>query len=201
LIILTNPVDIITYLAEKKYSSTNPNAKRIVFGLGTYIDTLRLKSRLKEKLGLKEEIYLPIIGEHGDSMVAVLSQAKIKGKSWPELPQSTKEIVLKAIEEVLSLGSYLIKSKGGANFGVAKAICDIVMILLKKGEKKCLPISSSLGNTTYDLDNELAISLPVILSERGIEKVVKFKLSEEENFKLKKSAQIIKATLEKIKLN
>jgi len=172
LFVVSNPVDIMTYIALKESGFK----KERVFGLGTYLDTLRLHSLLKRK-GIPFKNAL-IIGEHGDSMVS--------------LSCLDKEI----IDEVRAAGAWMVRHKQGAGWAVGMAVCEVVRAIILD-EKRVFPLSSLVSN--WHGVSSLCISVPTLVGKEGIIGYPPISLTKEEIKKFLNSARIIKDEIKRLK--
>jgi len=177
LILTTNPVDVMTYVAYK--ASGKPRNE--VMGMGASHDTARLREQIL-RLGI-EETDAMVIGEHGDSMVCLKGQTKIKSKEW--------EVVIKATKE---RGMEIIKRKSATYYAPASCIAKIVKAIVSD-ENAVMPVSAVLEGE-YGL-RDVAIGMPAIIGKHGA-KVLECELSKEEMVTLKESAKVVKKTLKEI---
>jgi|Deesub1362A_J573_1020465.scaffolds.fasta_scaffold00016_80 malate/lactate dehydrogenase len=177
ILVVSNPVDVMTYQVLK---STNKD-KTEVFGLGTMLDTMRLRSLLLEKYGKCDEVY--IIGEHGDSMIPVFGKLAERG-NMNEL-KSVFENVRKGAAEVIKL-------KGATVFAPAVAVAKVVQSVVRD-ERKILPISALRE------EYGVCISLPTIIGKKGAN-FIDFELNEEEKDGLLKSVEVLKKAKEQLHL-
>lgn len=194
LLVVSNPVDILTYVALK----LSGYSKQKVIGSGTVLDTARFQYLLSEHLGVdSKSVHAFIIGEHGDSELAVWSGADISSidiNSFCEFRGHYNHIeAMDKIYKAVRDSAYeIIERKGATYYGVAMAVVRICEALIKD-EKAVLPISCYLEGE-YDLD-DLCISVPSIVSSVGAESILKIPLNEEEKNKLDKSARALKSVL------
>lgn len=137
LLIVSNPVDVMTYVA---YKTSGLDHKR-VFGLGTMLDSLRFRSIVSEKLGLSpREVSTLMMGEHGDTMFPVYSQTFIKEKTVEESGVMTHEEFFEMADCVREAAAEVIKLKGATYYAPAVAICEVLESII--GDKKnILPVS------------------------------------------------------------
>ncbi len=172
LFIVTNPVDVLTYHAWK--ASGFPRER--VFGLGTYLDTVRLRSILRKELGVGygEEAY--IFGEHGDSMFPVFRLSR-------EYPEGR---LMQVYEEVRTSAMKVISSKGGTWFAPALAIAKVVEALARGG--RCTL-------STYLEEHGLYLGYLAEVSMRGVRRA-EFELTEEERRMLQRSAEVVGRAIE-----
>ncbi len=191
LLIASNPVDVLAY-AVWKWSGLP--ASRVI-GSGTSLDSSRFRRRLGEKYGVApENVHAYIIGEHGDSQVAVLSSARIAGVPIREFCSEEglpcDQIALESIaNETRVAGLEIIHAKGATYYGIGAALVRIVGAILRN-EHAVLTLSS-LVPPDMNL-GELFLSLPVILNRDGVARVVPIPLSPSERENLEKSAAILK---------
>ena len=197
MLIVANPVDILTYTAAKL--SGFPQNR--VFGSGTVLDTARLKYLLGEHLGVdNRSVHAFIIGEHGDSEIAAWSSANVSGiplHSFCEMRgyYNHDEAMKKIAEDVKNSAYEIIEKKKATYYGIAmsvKRICEAIV----RDEKSILPVSSiQTGN--FDISG-VALSMPAIVGKHGVEGAVPIALSDNELVSLKASADTLKAVLDDV---
>lgn len=201
LLIVSNPVDIMTYTA-LKLSGLPSNQ---VFGSGTVLDTARLKYLLGEHLGVDaRSVHAFILGEHGDSEIAAFSSANVSGielKKFCDFACKTDrhEEAMKEIAEDVKLSAYeIIKKKGATYYGIAmsvRRICEAIIL----DQKSILPISC-LQNGKNGIEN-VVLSMPMIVGKHGAERSVEISLSEEERRAIKSSADMLKEIIKTLDLD
>lgn len=201
LLIVSNPVDIMTYTA-LKLSGLPSNQ---VFGSGTVLDTARLKYLLGEHLGVDaRSVHAFILGEHGDSEIAAFSSANVSGielKKFCDFACKTDkhEEAMKEIAEDVKLSAYeIIKKKGATYYGIAmsvRRICEAIIL----DQKSILPISC-LQNGKNGIEN-VVLSMPMIVGKHGAERSVEISLSEEERRAIKSSADVLKGIIKTLDLD
>lgn len=199
LLIVANPVDILTAVA-KKLSGLPENR---VIGSGTVLDTGRLKTRLSDHLGVdSRSIHAFIIGEHGDSEIAAFSSANVSGIPLNDFCEmrghySHDESEKNIAEEVKNAAYEIIQRKKATYFGVAmavKRICECIV----RDEKSILPVSTMMhGEQGID---GVVLSMPCIVGSEGIETQVPIKLDEDELKRLRESANILKGIFEELNI-
>ena len=197
LLIVANPVDILTAVAQKL--SGLPENR--VIGSGTVLDTGRLKTRLSDHLGVdSRSIHAFIIGEHGDSEIAAFSSANVSGIPLNDFCEmrghySHDESEKNIAEEVKNAAYEIIQRKRATYFGVAmavKRICECIV----RDEKSILPVSTMMhGEQGID---GVVLSMPCIVGSDGIETQVPIKLDEDELKRLRESAGILKEIVEEL---
>ena len=204
ILIVSNPVDIMTYVAKmlmKQFNPTYPLSK--IVGTGTVLDTARLKSLLGERLLVdSRSIHAFIIGEHGDSEIVAWSSANVSGiplgsfclsRGFCDVIKETAEIA----EQVKRSAYEIIEKKGATYYGIAmvtKRICEAIA----NNERSVLPVSRLMVGEygIYDV----VMSIPTIVGQSGAESGVLFKLNEMEQCALKASADILRGILNDLEL-
>ena len=195
LLIVANPVDILTQVAVKL--SGFPENR--VFGSGTTLDSARLKYLLGEHLQVDaRSVHAWIIGEHGDSEIVAWSSANVSGvpisefcemRGYTEHDEHMEEIA----QGVKNSAYKIIEKKKATYYGVAMAVRRICEAIIRD-EKSVLPVSS-IQHDTYGIEG-VTLSMPAIVGKNGIEKQLAIKLNEKEQEALKKSAEALKEVLE-----
>jgi len=195
LLIVANPVDILTQVALKL--SGFPENR--VIGSGTVLDTARLKYELGEHLQVdSRSVHAFIIGEHGDSEIAAWSSANISGIELDRFCEMRghfeHEKSMKAIAERVRNSAYeIIERKHATYYGVAmavKRICEVIM----RDEKSILPVSSVMHGE-HGVDG-VVLSMPAIVGKNGLETRVPIILNEDETQRLQESAKVLKNILD-----
>lgn len=187
LLIVSNPVDILTY--EARRISGYPESK--VIGSGTVLDTGRLKYLLSRQLLVdSRSVHAFIIGEHGDSELAVWSSANISGIDLDRFCQlrgiEDYEATLRQIYEDVRDSAYaIIERKTATYYGIAMAVVRIASCIIRD-EHTVLPVSTVLSGE-YGLKG-LALSIPSVVGKKGVEAVLEIPLSESERQALLDSA-------------
>jgi L-lactate dehydrogenase len=199
LIVVTNPLDVMTYAALKL--SGFPRSR--VIGSGTSLDTARLRFLLAEHLQIDpRNIHAYIIGEHGDSEVPVWSLANVAGIKLRDyclacnVPFTEHEFD-EMFTKVKNAGYEITKRKGRTNYGVALAITRIVRSILRN-ENSVLTVSTLLED--YFGVNDICLSVPTIVNRKGIKEIIKLPLDENEIKEFQTSANIIKNVIDSLKL-
>ena len=147
IIMVTNPVDVMTCVA-LKYSGLKPNQ---VFGLGTHLDSMRLKSLIATYFKVHvSEVHTRIIGEHGESMVPLWSATTIGGIKISNLPAFAHLPVEDFIKSVKSSGEQIIKNKGSTVYGPGEAIATLVKTVLGD-DNRILTVSSYVKSEVHGI--------------------------------------------------
>ncbi len=197
LLVVANPVDILTHVAQKM--SGLPENR--VIGSGTVLDTARFKHRLSEHLSVDSgSISAFIIGEHGDSEIAVWSSANVTGIPINDFCEMRghyqHEEAQAAIAEMVKNSAYeIIQKKRATYYGVAMAvrrICEVIM----NDEKSVLPVSTAMHGE-HGIEG-VVLSMPCIVGRNGIETKVPITLSEKEEEQLRASAEVLKGIIKTI---
>jgi malate dehydrogenase len=191
LMIVTNPVDVMTYIAYKE-SGFERNR---VFGMGNILDTLRFRSYIALELGVsREDIRALVIGEHGDSMVPLVNYASVSG--IPITALLSKEQIEKIVNLTRTSGADVIKLKGATTYAPAVVIAIMTDAVLR-GRNRVMSVSTYLQGE-YGF-SDVAIGVPCVLGKNGVEKILELKLDFEAAEEFKKSVAIVKEAIEKMK--
>src|SRR5881398_1733957 len=180
--VVSNPVDILTQLAVQRMGLPWQQ----IYGLGTMLDTSRFSSLIAEELKLAPtQVKALILGEHGDSMLPVWSSATVNGFLLTGLSDCTTGFQNAVFERTKNSGSEVLKKKGGAGWAVGIAIRDVIhAVVLNK--KALLPVSS-LVQGAYEI-RDICLSVPSVMSRKGVEKHIEIKLWPKEQMALQQSA-------------
>ncbi|KAM3430927.1 hypothetical protein MY1884_008971 [Beauveria asiatica] len=182
LIMVTNPVDIMTYFAVK-YSGLPANQ---VFGSGTILDTTRLKDTIAQRANVAPRaVHAYVVGEHGDSQTIAWSNMAIGGIPVDQVLPLDIEEKHEIAEFVRFKADRLNKVKGETSFGIGAVISNICTSILLD-ERHVLPLSH------YHSDYGMCFSKPTIVGRRGIVKSLDIILDEDEQASLEKSINKLK---------
>jgi len=199
LLIVSNPVDVLTYMAQKL--SGLPAGR--VIGSGTVLDTARLKYLFGRYLGVdSRNVHAFIIGEHGDSELAVWSSANISGVDLTDYCRITGKDdsfgSLKGLYEKVRDAAYsIIEGKGATYYGIGMAVRRIAAAIVRD-EHSVLPVSSLIDGH-YGI-NGLCLGLPAVVGRNGAEHVLDIPLSADELEKLQTSAKKMRELINELKL-
>ncbi len=192
ILVVSNPVDILTYLAVR--SGIAP-AERVI-GLGTVLDTTRFRSLLAEHFAIDPtDVDALILGEHGDSMVPIWSSATINGVPLCSFPNYDEATVKGIFDFTKKSGAEVIRLKGGAGYAVGlaiKAVVDAIML----DKKAILPVSSLMQG--YMGISDVCFSVPTVVGRGGAEKLIEIALSDDEKAALINSANVLKQTISQV---
>lgn len=198
ILIVTNPVDIVTYLAQNHFDYP----KEKIIGTGTLLDTARLRRILALKYMVDaKNVHGYILGEHGDSSFAAWSLVNVAGIPVDKLDDYLGNGKALKREEVFteakSVGLEILKLKGYTSSGIAMSVCRLVKAILLN-ELSIVPVSTTLEGE-YGISN-VALSIPCIITNEGISKKLPVPLNDEELEKLKNSAESLGKVLDGLKI-
>ena len=191
LLVVTNPVDILTYITLEE--SGYPSCR--VIGSGTVLDTARLKEKVGKYLGVdSRNVHSFVIGEHGDSEVAVWSSANVSGIDLDSYCVERKiEIDHSNLDrlaaEVMTSAYRIIEAKGATYYGIADSVRRIVSAIVND-EHTILPVSARLSGE-YGVYN-VCMGIPCIVGRNGIEQILEIPLNKSENARLLASSESLK---------
>ena len=185
LVIVSNPVDVLTYVAIKE--SGLP--KNRVFGTGTTLDTSRMKSYLADAFNVDSKaVDAYILGEHGDSSFSTIETAQIGEVPIREYPGFTEEMIDGIEQKVRDRAYRVIETKKSTYFAIGFVVSKIVSAL-RKSTHTVYPVCS-LAEGEYGLNN-VVLGLPSTISSDGVKILAGYPLTEREKESLNKSAGII----------
>ncbi|MEW8977716.1 MAG: L-lactate dehydrogenase [Symbiobacterium sp.] len=197
LLIATNPVDILTQVA-LKLSGWPPNR---VIGSGTLLDSSRLRYLMATRFGVDpRSVHGMIIGEHGDSELAVWSQASVggvpidspeAGDRWRLTPEERVQI----LEETRNAAYQIIAAKGATYYAIALALARICEAILQD-QKSILPVSTYLQG--YHGIDGVCLGVPCVVGRHGVEEIIQLPLAPEEEQELRASAAKLRGFLTEI---
>jgi L-lactate dehydrogenase len=190
LLLVTNPVDVLTYAA-LKISGLPTNR---VFGSGTVLDSSRLRLLIAQRCGVAvKNVHADIAGEHGDSEIPLWSSASIGSiplldwhvKGMPALDAAARDEVMSG---VVGAAGEIIRGKGATNYAIGLAGERIIEAVLYN-EHAVLPVSSLLED--YVGISDVCLSVPSIVNRSGVQEVLPVPLSDEETAGLRRSADTV----------
>ena len=199
LLVVSNPVDILTYVA-LKVSGLPTNR---VMGSGTVLDSSRFRYLISEHCGVDpRNVHAYIIGEHGDTELPVWSNTNIAGMALEKYCSvcarhcDDKSELKELFEEVKNAAYKIIEAKGSTCYAVALALVKISASILRN-ENSILPVST-LVNDYYDI-TDVCISIPSQINRNGVERFLKLELSDQEQKEFKHSGTTLKEIIKTIK--
>ena len=197
MLVVANPVDILTYAALK----ISGWAEGRILGIGTVLDTARLRYLLSEKLNVDaRNIHAYMVGEQGNGEVTIWSSATVSGipirefcemRGYPDPTDYFEEVS----REVRTSNDVITRRKKAAYYGIAmgvRRVCEAIV----RDEKSVLPVSSLMYGA-FDIDG-LALSMPAIVGKDGVECLVPLEMSEDELDELRKTAATVKAIVDDV---
>lgn len=191
-LVVSNPVDVLTYLAAERLGL--PASQ--VIGLGTQLDTIRFRSLIAQHLGAAAtQVSALILGEHGDSMVPIWSSASVAGLPLDKQPGWTPHVAAELFTRTKGSGAEVIKKKGGAGFAVGIAIQEVIETIALD-RRRVLPVST-VQNGCYGL-RDVAISVPTVVGRSGVVDTQEIDLWPKELQALRKSGQVLRQTIDQV---
>lgn len=199
-LLVANPVDILTY-AFLKYTGLPKNQ---VFGTGTVLDTIRLRTRLAELYNInKQQVHANVLGEHGDTSFVAWSTATIAGVPLSEYNQSIatahsiqNEYTHEEVEDyVRKSGGKIIRRKGCTVYGIGMTSTHIIKSLA--GSAETAMTVSSLHEGEYGI-SDVCLSSLTLLDRTGVRSIITQNLTDSELQKLQASAQALKDVIKNV---
>jgi len=191
LLMVTNPLDVMTYLAWK-VTGFEPSR---VFGQSGMLDTMRFKYFISRTLGVStSSVQAVVIGEHGDSMVPLPRFSTVNGVPITELMSPMQ--MAEAIERTRKIAAEVIALKGATIYAPAHGIARMVESVIK--DKKMVLCLTAHLNGEYGV-KDVYVDVPSVLGARGVERVIELKLNDEERVAFLKSVEIVKTAVSHLK--
>lgn len=191
ILMVTNPLDIMTYLAWK-VTGFEPSR---VFGQSGMLDTMRFKYFISRALGVStSSVQAVVIGEHGDSMVPLPRFSTVNGVPITELMSPAQ--VAEAVERTRKIAAEVIALKGATIYAPAHGITRMVESVIK--DKKMVLCLTAHLNGEYGV-KDVYVDVPAVLGARGVERVIELKLNDEERTAFLKSVEVVKTAVGHLK--
>jgi L-lactate dehydrogenase len=191
-LVVSNPVDVLTYLAIQKLDLP----ARQIIGLGTLLDTIRFRSLIAERLQVAPtQVSALILGEHGDSMVPVWSGATAAGLPLDKYPGWTANLASELFTRTKGSGAEVIRGKGGAGFAVGLAIAE-VLHAVALDSRRVLPVSG-LQSGCYGI-RDVALSVPTVIGCGGAVATHEISLWPKELQGMRTSASVLRRTIDNV---
>jgi len=191
LMIVTNPVDVMTYVAFQE--SGFPRC--CLFGMGNVLDTMRFRTYIANELNVsREDTSALVIGEHGDSMVPLIEYASVSGV--PITSFLAKEQIEKIIRLTVTSGLDVIKLKGSTIYAPGAVIATTADAILT-GRNRVMSVSTCLDGE-YGF-SDVSIGVPVVLGKGGVEKIIELELSNQSKERFGKSVALVKEAIVMLK--
>jgi len=194
LLLVTNPVDVITYVALKL--SGLPHSR--VFGSGTVLDSSRFRFLLAQRLKVAvQNVHAYIAGEHGDSEIPLWSSAHVGNipvHEWAVAGHGKLTVRDRSeiFQNVKTAAYQVIEGKGATNYAIGLATTRILEAIVHD-ENRVLPVSSLL--TDYHEIDDFCLAVPCIVNRKGVEPPLLIPLNQAELAGLRHSAELIKQTI------
>lgn len=201
-IIVSNPVDIMTYV----FTKVSGLPENQIMGSGTLLDTARLRYALAEHYDIAQRnIHAYVFGEHGDSSFVPWSMAKISGCSLWEYSEMMKAYGknFEPLDEekmtayVHESGARIIENKGATFYAVSVAVCRLCSLLLSAYDS--ISTVTSMLHGEYGI-RDVCVSVPTLIGPKGVRGKVPVRLTDEEIGKLRHSADLLRGVINKIEL-
>lgn len=190
LLILTNPVDVMTYHA-LQLSGFPPQR---VIGTGTLIDSARFRAMLCEELGIHpDDVRAYILGEHGEHQFPALSQAQV-GAERIEDNETRREM----FRQTVAAGHAILQAKGYTNYAIAMAAA-LIIEAISHDTRRTLPLSTLIDGWLGVTD--VCLSVPVVIGRAGITRVLRPQLNDEEITAFRKAATAVRSAIDTILYN
>lgn len=187
IMVVTNPVDVMTYVARKE-SGLPPSH---IFGMGSILDTQRFRTYIAQELSAsREDTSALVIGEHGDTMVPLIEYASISG--IPITTLLTKQQLDSIVQKTINSGADVIKLKGATTYAPAAAIAMMADAVIH-GRNRVMSVSTC-PQGEYNC-SAVSIGVPVVLGKNGVEKIITLKLAEESQKRFNHSVATIKQAI------
>jgi L-lactate dehydrogenase len=187
LVIVTNPVDVMTQVAAE--ASGLPLQR--VIGTGTMLDTARLREALGRTLELEpRSIHAQVVGEHGDSSVVLWSGAQLGGVRLRTRPGWSQQKELEIAHDVRNAAYKIIAKKGSTNHAIGLVTAALLRWTLRAGGRRILTISRVQEGAAGIRD--VAISLPSIVGRKGAVEVIEPEMDADEREALHRSAEVLR---------
>lgn len=192
ILMVTNPVDVLTYIA----ATESGLPQGMVFGSGTFLDTARLRGLIHEDLNINPiNVHAYILGEHGDSSFPALSSATIGGVPLSDIvntDQTYRDDVAKRVRE---MAYKIIEGKKATYYGIGAAVSRICRAIIRD-ENRVMPLSVVLSGE-YGLSG-IAIGVPAKLGSNGVEVYKEVRLDDQEKALLRTSAEVVKNSISQV---
>ncbi len=190
IMMVTNPVDVLTYLAYKK----SRFERNRIFGMSGILDTLRYRSYIALELGVsREDVRGLVIGEHGDRMIPLVDYTTVSGIPVTKLLSAEK--VNGIVERTKSSGMDVISLKGGTVHAPASVIAVMADAVIR-GRNRVIGCSV-VPNGEYDLRG-VAVCLPAVIGKNGVERIINLELEPATKKQLIDAATSIRSSISEI---
>ena len=191
ILIISNPVDVLTYFFQKETSFS----RNKVIGIASSLDSRRFRYFLSKKMGVKQSLISDayVLGEHGDSMVPIFSKTKINGKNVLEIIDSGQKGEI--TRETRYYWKFLRNFKSRSHFGIAKNAFDVIESIIKN---QTLSIPASILLEGEFGEKDVCLGVPIKIASKGIMEIQAMEFDETERELFKMSAQTIRNNIQSI---
>ncbi|MEM2942376.1 MAG: malate dehydrogenase [Candidatus Bathyarchaeia archaeon] len=190
ILMVTNPVDAMTYIAYRK-SGFNRNR---VLGMSGLLDASRYRTYLAQELKIsRSDIQGLVIGEHGDLMIPLIEYTSVSGVPIKRLMSTDK--IQEIVERTRTSAMDVIKAKGATVHAPACAVAAMTDAIINN--RRRVMGASVIPDGEYGI-REVSIGLPIVLGENGVERIVELDLDVEERRRLLEAASSVKAVISQI---
>lgn len=187
---ITNPLDVMTQLA---YQAAGLPANRVI-GMGTVLDTFRYRSHLAAAFGCDaRDVDAYVVGEHGETMVPLLSDIRVKGAPLAQMPGYSDAKLEKVRRDVIAASGQVIALKGGTVFAPAVAACAVLEAIIRNSQQ-ILPVC------TYQPEYGVAVSLPKIVGKHGAGSPLALPMNGDEQAAFVKSVENIRSLVKDLQV-
>ncbi len=199
LLMVTNPVDVLTYVAQRQLGWP----RQRIIGSGTVLDSARVRFMLSQHCGIDaRNVHAYVLGEHGDSEVAAWSMTHIAGVSIRDYcsicqgcdSKKTRQDITRRVRDS---AYHIIDYKGSTYYAIGLAMTRISSAILRN-EHSILTVSLVLQGE-YGIDN-VCLSVPCVVGEGGVERIITAPLSEAEQANLEASAKMLRGALDSLRI-
>jgi L-lactate dehydrogenase len=192
-IVVTNPVDVVTYVAQNLFDYPTDR----IMGTGTLLDTARLRRSIALRYGVDtKNVHGYILGEHGATAFAAWSLVNIAGVPLDDLDRvfgAEKPFDREAVlDEVKKAGFEILRLKGFTSSGVSMSVCRIIKAVILD-EQSILPVSTTLAGE-YGI-SDVALSIPCVVAGEGIVRRIEVPLAADETARLRASAESLRSVI------
>jgi malate dehydrogenase len=192
IMMVTNPVDVMTYLAAK----VSGFPRCCLFGMGNILDSMRFRTYIANELNVsREDTRGLVIGEHGDSMVPLVEYSSISGIPITNLLSS--EQLDRIVKMTVTSGADVIQLKGSTVYAPGIVIA-LMADAIVTGRNRVMSVSTSLNNEYGH--SGLSIGVPVVLGKEGVERIIELDLTERTKEKFANSVRVLKEALAALKV-
>ncbi len=192
IIMVTNPLDVMSYLA---YKVSGFDSQKVI-GMAGVLDTARFKAFIANELGVAAtDVNAMVLGGHGNEMVPLVESATVSGVPLRQLADD--ETIEKLVERTRKGGAEVVSllKTGSAYYAPAISAVEMLECIIK--DRKSLLPASVLLNGQYGIDG-IFLGVPVVLGSSGVEKIIEYDIGENELKMLQNSASVVKDTIQKL---